>query len=210
MKPLPAGTIVIPSGHEPRYHAFYGSLIKLLPSLPAGSTIAWNQGPDIAFNLNHGIARSVGEWVWIVGDDHTFEPNIIERLWQHELPIVAPFVLRRSVPHPTVMYDSALKSIKPEQLQRGLMKVFAVGGAGMLIRRQVFEKIPRPWFQNRGSERQGEDLFFCEKVNEAGMSIYVDLDVPMGHITTMEVWPKFRPDQGWAAEYRNNTQAEVV
>lgn len=210
MTPLPAGTIVIPSGHEPRFHAFYGSLIRMLATLPPGCTIAWTQGPDIAFNLNHGIARAVGEWVWILGDDHTFETNIIERLWAHDLPVVAPFVLRRSVPHPTVMLNEAGESIKPEPYQRGLMKVAKVGGAGMLIRRQVFDKIPRPWFSNRGPERQGEDIAFCERVTEAGMSIYVDLDTPMGHITTIEVWPKFRPDLGWAAEYRNNTQAEVV
>lgn len=182
----------------------------MLPTLPPGCSIAWNQGPDIAFNINEGIARGVGEWVWIVGDDHTFDADIIPRLWAHTVPVVAPFVVRRSMPHPTVMYDDDLKSIKPADLQRGLMKVGYVGGAGMLIRRQVIDKIPRPWFQNRGTERQGEDLFFCEKVREAGMSIYVDLDTLMGHITTIEVWPKFMPDKGWAVEYKNNTTGEVV
>lgn len=210
MKPLPPGTIVIPSGHEPRFHAFYGSLIRLLPSLPAGSAIRQTQGPDIPFNINHGIEHAVGEWVWIVGDDHTFEPNIIERLWQHDVAIVAPFVLRRSVPHPTVMFDDAMKNLRPERMQRGLIKVRAVGGAGMLIRRQVFEKIPRPWFANRGVERQGEDLFFCDQVHAAGMSIYVDLDTWMGHITMIEVWPKFEEERGWVCEYKNNTQAEVL
>ena len=210
MKPLPPGTIVVPSGHEPRYHAFYGSLIRLLPSLPVGSSIAWNQGPDISFNINHGIERSVGEWVWVIGDDHTFEPDIIEKLWQHDVPVVAPFVLRRSVPHPTVMFDKDLNSIKPGNHQRGLMQVAYTGGAGMLIRRSVFQIIPRPWFQNRGQERQGEDLFFCEKLAEAGLSLYVDLDTWMGHITSVEVWPLYRKDGGWACEYRNKTAAEVI
>ncbi len=210
MKPLPFGTIVIPSGHEPRYHAFTGSLIRLLPTLPAGCSIQWTQGPDIAFNINHGIEKAIGEWIWLVGDDHTFDNDIIERLWQHDVPIVAPFVLRRSVPHPTVMFDDDGNSIQPDRLQRGLMRVGATGGAGMLIRRQVIERIKRPWFANRGSERQGEDLYFCDQVRAAGMSIFVDLNTLMGHITSVEVWPKYVDGKGWACEYKNNTQAEVI
>jgi hypothetical protein len=215
MRPLPAGAIVIPSGHEPRYHAFYGSLIRLLPTLPLGCGLKWTQGPDIAFNINHGIEGALVdnpscEWIWLVGDDHTFEPDIIERLWRHDLAVVAPYVLRRNVPHPTVMFDENGKNIRPEPLQRGLMRVGSVGGAGMLIRRQVIDKIQRPWFGLRGTERQGEDLFFCDQVTAAGMSIHVDLDTWMGHITSMEVWPEFVEGRGWACKYRNSTQAEVV
>ena len=43
--------------------------------------------------------------------------------------------------------------------------------------REVFEKIPPPWFEFRYDEQGlltlGEDFHFCEKVRDAGYEIWV-------------------------------------
>jgi len=61
--------------------------------------------------------------------------------------------------------------------------VIEIDGCGLgciLIKREVFEKIPKPWFE-RTTDRGGEDFDFCRKVQEAGFKIYADLSVMCGH-----------------------------
>lgn len=52
----------------------------------------------------------------------------------------------------------------------GLNRVDATGTGCMLIKREVLEKMPAPWFQwqynDDGTTKMGEDLSFCLKVNE--------------------------------------------
>lgn len=50
----------------------------------------------------------------------------------------------------------------------------------IMIRRDVLEKIPFPWFT--GIDNAGEDFDFCRKVKAAGFKLYVDLSVYTGHI----------------------------
>jgi hypothetical protein len=40
-----------------------------------------------------------------------------------------------------------------------------------------------------------EDLTFCKKVREAGFDIHVDVDVPIGHISQISVWPTFEEEE---------------
>lgn len=62
--------------------------------------------------------------------------------------------------------------------------LYPVDGVGMhfcLIRRDVIEAIPYPWFECKGANA-GEDFDFCRKVRAAGYPIYLDLSVYTGHI----------------------------
>jgi hypothetical protein len=62
--------------------------------------------------------------------------------------------------------------------QRGLQKVDRIATGFLLIRKEVFEKIPRPWFEFEWDKNHdsylGEDYSFCEKVKKAGFDIYCD------------------------------------
>lgn len=68
---------------------------------------------------------------------------------------------------------------------------FPITGCGLgccLIRMDAFDKVPEPWFDwieggdglNRFSE--GEDLYFCRKLEEAGGTLMADGGLLCGHI----------------------------
>ena len=63
-------------------------------------------------------------------------------------------------------------------------KAVAVGGGSMLIKRRVLEALKWPWFETIFKEdgtRIGEDIYFSNKVIEAGFEIWVDPSQQYGH-----------------------------
>ena len=57
----------------------------------------------------------------------------------------------------------------------------------VLIRREVFEKIERPWFDlkeynPRTAEGYGSDMYFYTKVRDAGFEVWVDPRIRCGHM----------------------------
>lgn len=191
---IPHGTIVLPSGETPRHHAFFVSLMALLEY--TGARLRWNAGLDIAWNCNDALRRREGEWVWIIGDDHTFPPDIIERLWANGADVVVPLVLQRNHPHRTVLYNADGSPYEFDPKTRVPFPVALAGSAGMLVREHVLTAIGDPWFRIAGTERQSEDIGFCQAVNRAGFRIYCDPNVTMGHIATVEVWPDRNEETG--------------
>lgn len=189
---MPPGAVILASGDTPRFHGFTVSLLHLLQrGLPEGSAFLWNQGLNLCPTLNDAVARALEKgaaWCWIIGDDHTFAPDIIVKLWSHQRPIVAPLVLRRQPPYLTVMSRNGQNLPLSADL-RGLVPVDAVGSAGLLVQRQVFEAVgPQP-FEIGDAYVQHEDITFCHKARRAGFEIAVDVDAALGHIVPVEVWP---------------------
>jgi hypothetical protein len=210
---LPPGSIVVATGEQPRFNAFWACIIRTLRTYPQVD-LKWAASVDICYNWNDAIRRrdTIGEWIWTIGDDHTWDVNIIERLWGHNREVIVPLVLKRSFPHTPVIYDVNHAQAMPAPAQAGLREVWAAGGAGMLIRESALARIPPPWFEfmSENNERAGEDLMFCRKLREAGIRIWCDLDAWMGHITPVEIWP-IRNEQGqWGTQYRNVLKADVL
>jgi hypothetical protein len=75
--------------------------------------------------------------------------------------------------------DSGRKKVHP------LQPVDGIGTGCLLIAREVFEKLKRPFFSY--SEGGTEDLYFCRRAKEAGYKLHVDLGVICGHMTLSEV-----------------------
>jgi hypothetical protein len=211
------GAILVISTESLRFTRFVGQLTACLqgPDAPIGSALFWHQGVDIPASMNHGVRRMLANptlrWLWIMGDDHTFAPDILKRLLAHNVSVVAPLVLKRCQPYHTVAvnFDGSPRSFRADE--HGLVEVAATGSGGMLIRRGVFEDLPDPWFVHGGKERSGEDLAFCETLSRKGIPRFVDLDTPMGHITPMEVWPVRREADGaWGVKILNHLTMEVL
>jgi hypothetical protein len=220
--PLPYGTIILTTGTQARYLAFYADLCRLLMAIHATENerlaeqekrplVAWERGVDLVYNLNRCVARSVGQWIWIIGDDHTFEPDVIERLWASTLPVVVPSVLKRAMPHPPVAYDAHYQPVQPESGTR-YQRVHAAGSAGMLLARHLLPVLTsgRELFQlsRTSQQRQGEDLELCRHFTDHGIPIHLDTHTHIGHITDVEVWPHVPdpPQEGearvWQSKYR--------
>jgi hypothetical protein len=68
---------------------------------------------------------------------------------------------------------------------QGLVKVDVVGFAAVLICREVFAQIERPWFEYKwldGDTMMSEDVVFCRKCREKGIPVYVDTTIISGHL----------------------------
>lgn len=198
----PPGAICIASGELARYPHFTNSMLNVLR--PKGTVVHMGIGLNVAANFNQGVRRMLEadhlQWVWIMGDDHEFDPSTLLHLLDRDLDIVVPLVVRRQPPFIPVLFkepeaDTPLGQFPPYHWHQlpagGLLSVHTAGSAGMLIRRHVMEELTDPWFEmgKMGQDLTNEDTYFCQKAQQAGFNIYADLDVTMDHWTPVS----FRP-----------------
>jgi hypothetical protein len=77
------------------------------------------------------------------------------------------------------------------QPPRGPFQIDAAGAATLIIHRDVFSKIPWPYFRFLYKESMehllAEDLYFCSQVKEAGLEIWADLEIASRHWKTMDL-----------------------
>jgi len=214
----PPGTIVITSASLARFTEFSMSLLKL--QVPEGTRLIWKRGVEIALQLNDGIRNMYGAWVWILGDDHTFDPDLLLQLLDRQVDVIVPMVPSRSLPfRPVIMhgpYHEQMKVYHWDEIKgRGLMTLPPrdyIGTAGMLIQKPVLDAIGDPWFQvgKLSDERLNEDLWLCDQIHKSGYSIHLDRDHPMGHIGVMEVYPEHRDDGGFDVALRQNKKQLLI
>ena len=81
----------------------------------------------------------------------------------------------------------------------GLIKIDGAGAGFLLVKREVFEKIPYPWFS---FEKGGEDLYFCEKASKNGFEIWADMSILLGHLRLDPVGAS-----QFLTQYQNTTEA---
>jgi hypothetical protein len=79
------------------------------------------------------------------------------------------------------------QSLKKGQIE----KVDSIGSAAMLIQREVFEKIPEPWFRflykESGEILVTEDHYFCWKAQECGVEVWASPDHFCSHYKTVDL-----------------------
>jgi len=191
------GTVGVVSQELARFSQFWIAFLGLVR--PASTRFVFPQGMDVNANYNRLVQNFEGDWLWIMGDDHVFLPDVLMRLLAHEVDVVVPLCLKRHAPFDPVVYsgedgideESGLTMHRVARLpQKGLVEVYAAGSAGMLIRRHVLEAIDQPVFETSNGY-QNEDLMFCRKVRDAGFRIWCDVETAIGHIGTFTVYPQW-------------------
>lgn len=202
------GTVIVPRGESPRSHAFERSL--RIMHAPKGSVSREDYSPGICANLNSCLRRRQGAWVWFLGDDHPFQPDTLMRLLFHDVDMVAPLVYRKVIPPQTVAYrggyDSPYKAYGLEELPPpsfGLWPVTTIGGAGLLVKAEVIDRLSDPWFEPGKTLPgiSGEDIHFVSKAVSAGFECYLDLGTTIGHEGKASFWPVFK-DGSWTVEIK--------
>lgn len=202
------GIVGVPISELTRFSNFWSSLYRLQVPHRTGISIA--EGSSVAKNCNEMVrvllkdARA--DWLWILGDDHVFLPEILMKLLDRDVDIVVPLCYQRKPPFMPVIYRGVTENnesitIHPKTLPKeGLIEVGAAGTAGMLIRRRVFEKMADPWFEfgRIRTEDLSEDIYFCRKALLAGAKIYCDVEQVLGHTAAYTVWP-FLEGETWGA-----------
>lgn len=201
-----SGTVGIIARDDARYSLFSVCLMNL--KHPVNTNIDWALGNDIASGRNNLVRRSLelgSEWILFLDDDHVFPNDLLVRLLEADKDIVSGLYLRRGVPMTPVAFshrtpgNTYMPIVLPELPKEGLLKVHAAGAGALLIRSEVFRAIGDPWFEHGrvGEWDASEDIIFCEKANEAGFEVFVDLEARLGHLSPMAAWPSW-VDEEWA------------
>lgn len=203
---LAPGLVGIIAQDTARFTSFGVSITGL--AVPPGTQIRWQIGHSIAANMNELVRAMLAnpdhEWLFVLGDDHAFGPDLLMRLlaWENSA-IVAPLCLTRTPPYKPVLFTGwadeekrLRRRLNPDDYEPGLVQIHSAGSAGMLIRRRVFEAMTDPWFEagRVSSVEIGEDVYFCDKAREAQFLLYADLRALLGHCTTATVWPARTPE----------------
>lgn len=164
--------------------------------------------------------------------DHRHPHDIVERLmrWVVRDPtreVVAGLAFRRGQPYDPQAYvlredggDGGSRLYQPSEIRKGLVRVDYVGSAALLVSRDVYLRLPRPWFAldyRRASEGQwpGEDIWFCNLCREAGIGVWVDTTCISPHLAeswidqrTYETYRELLAESAAAAE-RPLTEADL-
>jgi len=133
------------------------------------------------------------DYILFLDSDMRFPPTLLERLLAHDRDIVACNYPTRRLPVKTVAFSEfeSLKCVYSTG-KSGLEEVDAVGMGAMLIKTEVFKKLPLPWFNVSYLPSVdmfiGEDIYFCKLAQAHGYKVYIDHDLSkeVRHIGTMD------------------------
>ncbi len=127
-----------------------------------------------------------------IDSDMTFPPDTLRRLLNRQRAIVAANCATKCLPsNPTARAKGETLAGEPLytfEKSTGIQRVWRVGTGVMLITLAAIEHLPQPFFNitwvEELKDHRGEDWFFCEKLEEAQIPIYVDHDLSkeIGHI----------------------------
>lgn len=136
---------------------------------------------------------SGADYALYLDSDMRFPPYLLEKLVAHGKDIVACNYATRRLPVKTVAFSdfATLKCIYSHD-RTGLEEVDAIGMGAMLVKTEVFRKLPQPWFNvsylPSGGMYVGEDIYFCKLAQAHGFKVFVDHDLSkdVKHIGKME------------------------
>lgn len=152
------------------------------------------------------LADGFDELMWI-DSDVAFQPDDVDRLRGHDLPIVGGIYAKKGVQDLAVHLEPGTTQLTVGE-GGGLVDVRYVGAGFLCTRRQVYDDVQRtfslppcnvrfgrpaiPYFLpmviadsgggSPGYWYLGEDYAFCERARQAGHKIVVDSTIRLGHI----------------------------
>jgi len=126
------------------------------------------------------------KYLWFIDDDTIPPPNTLQRLiyvlenYPEIKAIGGVYVTKAPVPQPVVFRGMGLGSFWHWK-QGDIFEVTGIGAGCLLIATDVFEKIPKPWFEFQSKPSNvcevpgsfiSEDISFCNKVRDAGYKVF--------------------------------------
>ena len=172
---------------------FVASLLQLLQNLMLKgiqAAIAGHQGSRITVNRNILVEMakvSKATHILFIDADMVFNHDVLERLLEHDKDFVGATACKRDGSGKALgqfmIGDNDNSTVRVET---GLVEAKIIGLPLALIKMEVFEKLKKPYFAEpaMGELAEGEDLYFCRIVREAGYQIWCDIDISkqLGHI----------------------------
>lgn len=132
--------------------------------------------------VDEAVKMGCDALIW-VDSDQVFPSDIVRQLWARDKDIIGCNIAMKMTPSlPTARKHSKKHPeigdiVYTEESNKGIEKVWRLGFGVMLIKLHVFSKIEKPFFDMTWTKERGykgEDWSFCEKVEAAGLEIWVD------------------------------------
>lgn len=227
----PMGTVGIMAGIQwqpvPFMRCLHEMSLFLCRHMETEGEIMYEWAPMTWFPAarNWLVEHMHGDWLFFCDTDHTFEPDLLSQMLpvlytatvdDKPIEVVSCVYFQRHPPHRPLVYkwdDRAFNGQGSFVICDSLdfdgggnaMKVAAVGGGGLLVKRSVFERIRNelreapfdivPIAVDVKENQDGdyvvthgpalsEDLSFCMRLRRLGIPIVLLTDLSMGHLIT--------------------------
>lgn len=165
-----------------------------------------SRGYTISENRNYCVAhaqKNGSDYLFFVDDDMTFPSDTLTRLLAHKKEVVGVNSYSRCLPLSSTVgkMDEKGEYMHPDKYPKWEMeipgemfKAYFVGAGVLLINMEVFNRIEKPYFsfetyeedELKGMVKNGEDGLFCDNVRKAGMDVWCDGTIHVGHIGDFE------------------------
>lgn len=137
------------------------------------------------------------EYTLWLDSDITFPSSLAIKLLSHKKDFVACNYVRRTFPVKGVAYEKLHEWDNPLsfQVQDSLVKIAGIGFGCVLMKTEIFKKLPKPYFEFRYNDQSndwlGEDMILCEKISQLGIDLHVDtyLSHQIRHLGTYAFGP---------------------
>lgn len=125
------------------------------------------------------------DYLFFVDDDMILPEDTLERLLEAEKDIIGGVYLTK------YELQAPVYELLPGTMgQEEVFEVAAIGTGAMLIKTDVFKKLPQPWFKyewnDNGSVKRSHDWIFCEDARNAGFKVWADPKIDIKHIGQYE------------------------
>lgn len=160
--------------------------------LPMSAKVIWQTRTMIDTARNMLAIKALEDvtvtHILMIDDDMTFETDFLMKLIAHDVDIVGGLAFKRTPDyHPCVYKKKEGADKYLPILPRVFQEVDIVGTGGILIKREVFEKLKYPYFETYYDKENTDkhfsvDFDFCLKAKNAGFKLFVDPEAALGHI----------------------------
>ncbi len=171
--------------------------------LPHGTAWLENAGGSSLAAKRNRLARefcAASEFTHLLflDSDMLVPPDLVRRLLAHDRDVVGALCAVRHPPYHAYAgrqtsadgightSDHCFWPLAPGQ---GLQPVDRIGTAALLVARRVFATVSEPWFAPAIDGGDGEDMSFCEQLQRAGIALWADTDLDVGHLDVTALRP---------------------
>ena len=152
-----------------------------------------SEGYSIAENRNYAAVQALNnnsDYLMMIDDDMIFEPDLLDKLIANNKDIIGVAYHPRSETGKIIKFLDETHIVKLEETNdpkyKSTFECHATGTGIILIKCEVFKKVPRPWFMFEyyptGQCKLGEDWYFSRECKKAGFKIWTDPTIKIGHL----------------------------
>ena len=162
------------------------SLVRMITQTSLPLHFIFNQSLYIDYNRNQIVDEAVkngSTHLMFIDSDIQFPVDGIDKLLAHDKEIVGGYYNTRRGNNP-VMVLGENGSLEPSSVSDRPFRCIILPTGFMLIKLSTLDKLHKPYFAVITHEKGtvGEDVSFCRKAAEAGVEIWCDPTIPLGHV----------------------------